>query len=111
MFARIMAVVMAVILLTTVGLSAVWWLTLRNQQIDARLDHLTSEAEEIAYLAGKLSGSNLMETIQDRNSETRTALNDLAKKVSDEFGAMILVMDRNGTQMVHDTTGQSDKQA
>ena len=101
---------MAVILLTTVGLSAVWWLTLRNQQIDARLDHLTSEAEEIAYLAGKLSGSSLMETIQDRDSETRTALNDLAGKVSREFGALILVMDRSGTQMVYDDAGQSDKQ-
>ena len=45
MFARIMAVVLAVILVTTVALSAVWWFTLRNQQIDARLDYLISEAE------------------------------------------------------------------
>ena len=45
MFARIMAVVLAVILLTTVCLSAVWWMTLRNRQIDARLDYLISEAE------------------------------------------------------------------
>ena len=82
MFARIMAVVMAVILLTTVCLSAVWWLTLRNQQIDARLDHLSSEAEEIAYLAGKLSGDSLMDTRWDRDSETRKILNDLADKVS-----------------------------
>ena len=70
MFARIMAVVMAVILLTTVGLSAVWWLTLRNQQIDARLDRLISEAEDIAYLAGNLSGDSLMDTIRDRDSAT-----------------------------------------
>ena len=34
MFARIMAMVLAVILLTTVGLSVVWWITLRNQQIE-----------------------------------------------------------------------------
>ena len=58
MFARIMAVVMTAILLTTVCLSAVWWLTLRNSQIDARLDYLISEAEEIAFLAGNLSGDN-----------------------------------------------------
>ena len=66
MFARIMAVVLAVILLTTVGLSAVWYLSLRNQQTDARLDYLISEAEDIAFLAGNLSGSSLMETIMDR---------------------------------------------
>ena len=51
MFAKIMAVVMAAILITTVGLSAVWWITLRNQQIDARLDYLIAEAQDIAYLA------------------------------------------------------------
>ena len=63
MFARIMAVVLAAILLTTVCLSGVWWLTLRNRQIDARLDYLISEAEDIAYLAGTLSGDSLMDTI------------------------------------------------
>jgi len=94
MFARIMAVVMAVILLTTVCLSAVWWMTLRNRQIDARLDHLISEAEEIAYLAGNLAGDSLLETIQDRDSATRTYLNQMAEKVNREFGAYIAVMDR-----------------
>ena len=42
MFARIMAVVLAAILVTTVCLSGLCWLTLRNQQIDARLDRLIS---------------------------------------------------------------------
>ena len=101
MFARIMAVVMAVILLTTVCLSAVWWLTLRNQQIDAKLDHLSSEAEEIAYLAANLSGDSLMDTMWDRDSETRTYLNRTAEKVSQEFNAIIIVMDRNGKGMVY----------
>ena len=80
MFARIMAVVLAIILLTTVCLSAVWWLTLRNQQIDARLDYLNSQAEEIAYLAGNLSGDNLMDTIRDRDSATRTYLNRMSAR-------------------------------
>ena len=110
MFARIMAVVMAVILLTTVCLSAVWWLTLRNQQIDARLDHLSSEAEEIAYLAGNLSGSSLMDTVGDRDSETRTYLNRTAEKVSQEFNALIIVMDRNQNGMIYNavSSGQED---
>ena len=108
MFARIMAVVMAAILLTTVCLSAVWWLTLRNQQIDARLDYLSSEAEEIAYLAGNLSGDSLMDTIRDRDSMTRTYLNRMAAKVSEEFDAFILVMDQNGNSMVYDQARNSE---
>ena len=101
MFARIMAVVMTAILLTTVCLSAVWWLTLRNSQIDARLDYLISEAEEIAFLAGNLSGDNLMDTIRDRESVTRGYLNKLADKVNQEFGAYIAVMDRGGNVMTN----------
>ena len=108
MFARIMAVVLAVILLTTVGLSAVWWLTLRNQQIDARLDYLISEAEDIAYLAGNLSGDRLMETIKDRDSATRTYLNRMADKVNREFGAYIAVMDRGGNVMTNSQAAYSE---
>ncbi len=108
MFARIMAVVLAVILLTTACLSAVWWLTLRNQQTDARLDYLISEAEEIAYLAGNLSGDSLMETIKDRDSVTRTYLNQMAEKVNREFGAYIAVMDRAGNVMTNSRTAYSE---
>ena len=108
MFARIMAVVLAAILLTTVCLSGVWWLTLRNRQIDARLDYLISEAEDIAYLAGNLSGDSLMETIQDRDSVTRTYLNRMAEKVNREFGAYIAVMDRGGNVMTNSQTAYDE---
>ena len=108
MFARIMAVVMAAILLTTVCLSAVWWLTLRNQQINVRLDHLSEEAEEIAYLAGQLSGNNLMETIKDRDSVAREYLNRIAYKVSEEYNALIVVMDQDGVMVHNQAAGQDD---
>ena len=108
MFARIMAVVLAVILLTTVLLTGVWWLTLRNRQIDARLDYLISEAEEIAYLAGNLSGESLMDTIRDRDSATRTYLNRMAEKVNQEFGAYIAVMDRAGNVMTNSQAVNSE---
>ena len=108
MFARIMAVVMAAILLTTICLSGVWWLTLRNRQIDARLDYLISEAEDIAYLAGNLSGDSLMDTIRDRDSATRAYLNRMAEKVNGEFGAYIAVMDRAGNVMTNSQTAYSE---
>ena len=92
---------MAAILVTTVCLSAVWWFTLRNQQIDARLDYLISEAEEIAYLAADLNGESLMDTINDRDSVTRSHLNEMASKVNREFGAYIAVMDQAGNIMTN----------
>ena len=79
-----MAVVMTAILITTVCLSAVWWITLRDQQINARLDYLTSEAQDIAYLASFVSGaeSNLYGFFV---SGPRQILNRKAEKVNDEF--------------------------
>ena len=105
MFARIMAVVLAAILLTTIGLSAVWYITLRNQQIDARLDYLISEAEDIAYLAsnyndssdiwnyfpvyGSTTGNDMVRVIMDRKAD----------KINREFGAYIAVVDRSSNVM------------
>ena len=109
MFARIMAVVLAIILLTTVCLSAVWWLTLRNQQIDARLNYLSSEAEDIAYLAANLSG-NMMDGNWYRLS-LRAALDKKAEKVYSEFGAYIAVVDRFGNVMDNVRTAYSQDPA
>ena len=120
MFAKIMAVVMAAILITTVGLSAVWWITLRNQQIDARLEYLISEAKDIAYLAASLpdeetEGSWFSRVTGFRDymavylggqrdgyvsgyyESVSTMLNAKAAKGSEEFGAYIAVVDRNGS--------------
>ncbi len=96
MFTRIMAVVMTVILLTTVGLSAVWWLTLRDQQINARLDTLIAQADEIAYLAANVSDS-LWDSYFG-NSISRQ-LSWKVQQVNDEFGAYIAVVDRLGNVM------------
>ena len=111
MFARIMAVVLAAILLTAGCLSAVWWLTQRDLRIDSRLDYLISEAKDIAYLAGELTGENLMETRYDRDSATREYLNRKASKVNEEFGAYIIVMDKNGNMMTNDEAASNEDPA
>ena len=105
MFARIMAVVAAAILITTVALSAVWWMTMRNQQIDARLEQLLAEADDIAYLAANLNGTGL-ETIL--GNSTRSYLYEKMKKVNDEFGAYIAVVDRWGNVMDNFRTAYSE---
>ena len=108
MFARIMAVVMAAILITAVCLSGIWWITLRNQQIDARLDYLISEAEDIAYLAADQSGSSIMGYW---DSTSRDHLNAKAEKVNREFGAYIAVVDRRGNVMDNVRTAYSEDPA
>ena len=106
MFTRIMAVVMAAILITAACLSGIWWITLRNQQIDARLDYLISEAEDIAYLASGLSGNSLLGSYW--GSTTRENLNAKADKVNREFGAYIAVVDRWGNVMDNVRTAYSE---
>ena len=94
MFAKIMAVVMAAILVTTIGLSAVWWITLRNQQIETRLEYLISEAEDIASLVEDMSGTWTYSYWGQ--SAYRIVLNQKAEKINREFGAYIAVMDGLG---------------
>ena len=108
MFARIMAVVMAAILITAVCLSGIWWITLRNQQIDARLNYLISEAEDIAYLAADVSGNSMMNYW---SSAARDHLNAKADKVNREFGAYIAVVDRWGNVMDNIQTAYSEDPA
>ena len=103
--------VLAVILLTTVGLSAVWWLTLREQQIDARLDHLITEAEEIAYLAGSLSGDSLMDTMRDTENVTWSYINQVADRVTREYNAYVVIMDSGRGMIRYDSVGASEDPA
>lgn len=115
MFARIMAVVLAAILLTTVGMSAVWYITLRNQQIDARLDYLISEAEDIAYLASVYDSAagdmwGYFGNYWDRASN-ETILDLLSRKiekVNGEFGAYIAVVDHAGKRLHNYRTAYSE---
>ena len=106
MFVRIMAVVMAAILLLTLSLSLICYFTVRSQRINARLEYLASEAADIAYLAGG-DGGSFTELFYLQDSRTRM-LNWKAKKVNDEFGAYIAVVDRWGNTMDNMRTAYSE---
>jgi len=109
-FARIMAVVLAVILVTTVGLSAVWWFTLRNQQIDMRLSYLGTEANNIADLAENLSGETLMDSAGETDKVIWKQINHIADRVNTEYGAYIAVVDRAGYGMTNIKTLSDDQE-
>ena len=95
MFTRIMSMVLAIILLITAGLTVVCGLAMRNQQIDSRLNGLTKDAEEIAYLAAQTSESYLS-VVGFGDNTARKLLNEKAMDVYEEYGAYIAVVDRRG---------------
>lgn len=98
MFARIMSVVLAVILLLTTVLSAVGWMALRERQTEGVMETLRAEAREIAYLAAQRNDTALNlfgQSISNRNAYLQWK----ATAVYEEYGAYILVVDRNGRVM------------
>lgn len=95
MFTRIMAVVLAAILLLTAVLTGLGVMTLRSRQIDTRLEELRKEAREIAYLASQSSGLSIGYFF-GQNSDMLKYLNWKASQVYEDFGAAILVVDRSG---------------
>lgn len=95
MFTRIMAVVLAAILLLTAVLTGLGVMTLRSRQIDTRLEELRKEAREIAYLASQSSSSTIGHFF-GQDSDLMQYLSWKAAEVYEDFGAAILVVDRSG---------------
>lgn len=98
MFSRIMGMVLAVILLVTVGLSGISYLRLRSQQISNRMDALMKEAREIAYLAAQNSASSVGILFGESDS-TMDYIRWKSEEVYQDYGAYILVVDRLGRVM------------
>ena len=98
MFARIMAMVLAVIAALTVAMSSACWFALRNQQINSRLQQLEKEARDIAYLAAQNTSSSALTALTGRNTAL-SYLQDKAKRVFEDYGAYMLVLDRRGRVM------------
>ena len=99
MFARIMAVVLTVILLLTGMLSGIGWIALREQQTETVMETLRTEAREIAYLAGQRTSSPGFPFFDRGQSTQSMYLQQKATAVYDQYGAYILVVDRNGRIM------------
>ena len=98
MFTRIFALFMAVLLVVTGVVTSLCWMTLRDQQINARLDELKQEAREIAYLAAQ-DNASYMQSFMGFENDWRQYLSYKATSVYNEFGAYILVVDRRGNVM------------
>ena len=99
MFKRIMAVVMAVILMVTVSLTVVSSVTLRNQQVNSRLEALTKEAREIAYLASRMNSGGTLSYFFGGENTLSAYISWKAQQVYEEYGAYIVIVDRRGRIM------------
>jgi len=99
MFARIMAVVLTVIILLTGTLSAIGWVTLQRREAGTIMETLRTEAREIAYLAGQRSSSLSWGIFSHSQSSQNMYLQWKATEVYEDYGAYILVVDRNGRMM------------
>ncbi len=106
MFGRIMALVVAVVLLLTGVLSGIGLYTMVSTQTAARQESLRAEAREIAYLASMYTGSSKVSGIASAflgstatNSVTLKYLRWKAQTVYEEYGAYIAIVDRTGSMM------------
>jgi hypothetical protein len=95
MFARLFSVFLMLMLVLITIWAALSYVTIRDDRINARMEELKSQARDMAYLAGQVQISSL-----DRyfgvDSTAEQYMQWKAQKVYDEFGALIVVVDRWG---------------
>ena len=100
MFARLFSVFLMLMLVLITVWAALSYVTIRDDRINARMEELKSQARDMAYLAGRVQVSSL-----DRyfgvDSSAEQYMQWKAQKVYDEFGALIVVVDRQGNIQQH----------
>lgn len=101
MFSRLMAVIMAAILVVVIGISALFYVTSRSNYIDSRMDELKVQAYEIAYLASQVRTSAL--SAFGYGSVTESYINWKADTIYAEFNAYSVVVNRTGQITVYMT--------
>ena len=99
MFSRLMAVIMAAILVVVIGISALFYVTSRSNYIDSRMDELKVQAYEIAYLASQVRSSAL--SAFGYSSITENYINWKADTIYAEFNAYSVVVNRTGQITVY----------
>ena len=110
MFTRLVAILLAVVLLLTVTLSFWSFYALREGQITARLDALTRDAREIAFLAAQNTETPLTAWLGTGDASS-AHLSWKAGQVHDTYGAYIMVVDRAGRTMTNLRTAYEDDPA
>ena len=115
MFSRLMAVIMAAVLICVLGLFSLFYVTTRSNHIDARLNELKAQAYDIAYLASRVRANSL--SAFGFGSATESYINWKADTIYQEFNAYSVVVDRTGQitvyvtpELMHDSDFVFDQQ-
>ncbi len=98
MFDRLLALFMVVILLVALISAAFSVVSIRSAMTDNRMESLLSQAREIAFLASRADDGALADYLNIQTS-TMAYLQWKAQKVYEDYGAYILIVDRNGRVM------------
>lgn len=95
MFERLLALFMAVILLVALIGGAFSMLSIRSSMIESRMESLLAQAREIAFLASRVDSHSLSDYLNP-DASTLAYMQWKAASVYKDYGAYILIVDRNG---------------
>ena len=95
MFSRLFSILLLIILVVVFVGAGFSIIAIRNNMIQSRMESLLVQAREIAFLASRVNDSDLSNYL-GLDTPTETYLQWKAAKVYDDFGAYILIVDRNG---------------
>ena len=102
MFARLMAIVLSIVLVSMLGLFGLFYWSMRTSYIDARMSSLKSEAYEIAYLASRVRNNDSLFPFST-GSTTNSYIEWKVNSVYQEYQAYSVVVDRTGGIKVYAT--------
>lgn len=95
MFSRLFSILLLIILVVVFVGAGFSIIAIRNNMIAGRMEALLVQAREIAFLASRVNDGTLTEYL-GVDTPTETYLQWKAASVNKDFGAYILIVDRNG---------------
>lgn len=95
MFSRLFSMLLLIILVVVFVGAGFSILTIRSNMINSRMDSLLVQAREIAFLASRVEDNTLSDYL-GLDTPTESYLQWKAANVYQDFGAYILIVDRNG---------------
>ena len=95
-FSRLMLVFVLVIALCVALLMGIFYFTMRDAQIESRMDALKAQAYDIAYLAGTTETSRLETALGLPTTSGREMMRHKLRSVYDDYSAYCMVVDRSG---------------
>ncbi len=102
MYARLMTMVLAVILVCVLSLVSIFWFASRNNYISTRMEELKVQAYDLAYMASRVRNNTVAENFM-HVSTTADYIKWKVNRIYNDFSAYAVVVDRTGQTTVYIT--------